>query len=50
MKMILSQVMLSTVPFFGGSSRSTWQAGAEMLEDETESQECAQILREESTQ
>jgi hypothetical protein len=50
LKVILSQVMLSTVPFLGGSSRSTWQAIAEMLEDEKESRDFAQILREETTQ
>jgi hypothetical protein len=50
MKLFLSQVMLSTAPFFGGSNRATWQAIAEMLEDEKESREFAQILREETIQ
>lgn len=48
--MILSQIMHSTTPFLGGNSRIDWQAIAEMLEDEKESQKFAQTLREETTQ
>jgi hypothetical protein len=47
LKMILSQVMLSTAPFFGENNRSTWQAVAEMLENESESRNFADTLREE---
>lgn len=50
MKLFLSQMMLSTATFFGGSNRETWQAIAEMLENEKESREFAQILREETIQ
>jgi len=50
LKMILSQVMLSTTPFLGGNSRAEWQAFAEMLEDEKESRNFAKTLREETTQ
>jgi hypothetical protein len=46
-KMIASQVMLSTAPFFGENNRNTWQAIAEMLEDEQASRDFAKTLREE---
>lgn len=46
-KIILSQVMLSTAPFFTGSSRGNWQAVAEMLEDDSTSREFSKFLREE---
>jgi hypothetical protein len=49
-KIILSQVMLSTAPFFAGSNRGDWQAVAEMLEDETMSRDFSKFLREEDAQ
>lgn len=47
MKIILSQVMLSTAPFFGGGNREDWQAVAEMLEDDAKSRDFSKFLREE---
>jgi hypothetical protein len=46
-KMILSQLMLSTTPFVGGTRRDDWQALAEMLEDDEESRKFAEILHKE---
>ncbi len=48
MKMIFSQLMFSTIPFFGSTAREEWMAVAEMLESETASREFAAILREEN--
>jgi hypothetical protein len=49
-KVILSQMMLATTPFFAGDNRSNWQAVAELLEDDAKSREFARTLREEKTQ
>jgi hypothetical protein len=49
LKMVLSQVMLSTTPFVGGSRREDWQAFAEMLENDQDSKRFAATLREEKT-
>ncbi len=46
-KVILSQVMLSTAPFFGSGNREDWQAVAEMLEDDAKSRDFSKFLREE---
>jgi hypothetical protein len=45
--MVLSQLMLSTTPFIGGTKRNHWQAVAEMLENDEESRKFAETLREE---
>ncbi len=49
-RLILSQLMLSTTPFFGGGGRGDWQAVAEMLENDDESLKFAEMLHEDKTQ
>jgi hypothetical protein len=47
LKLILSQLMLSSAPFVPTSSLEKWQAAAEMFEDNSESRKFAALLREE---
>lgn len=49
LKLVLSQLMLSSTPFISASSVEKWQAAAEMLEDDSESHKFATLLREENT-
>ena len=46
LKVIVSQVLFSTSPFLSNAAQSKWQKVAEMLDNETESQRFASLLRE----
>ena len=48
LKLVLSQLMLSSTPFIGSKSTEKWQAAAKLLENDNESREFAALLREEN--